>query len=127
MSVADSANMMRARAGPLVDASVVAEHLGVTRAYVYEHAHELGAINLPSKSRPRPDGTLPKSRPRLRFSLAEIDERLSTCSASRESDSLEPAPRTASRPRRRRRMGTSAELLPIRGRIPVDAAARRAS
>jgi len=110
VSIVDSPKMMRAR-GPLVDASVVAEHLGVTRGYVYQHADELGARRL---------GSGPRAR--LRFSLAEIDERLSTCSASRESDSLKPAPQAVSRPRRRRTMGTSDELLPIRGRIPVDAA-----
>ena len=30
----------------LVDAAAVAAHLGVTRAYVYEHAVELGAMRL---------------------------------------------------------------------------------
>lgn len=110
-----SPKMMRAR-GALVEASVVAEHLSVTRGYVYAHADELGARRL---------GSGPRAR--LRFSLAEIDERLSTCTAGRGSGSLEPAPQAASRPRRRRPMGTSAELLPIRGRVPVDVAAQRAS
>jgi hypothetical protein len=101
---------------PLVDASVVAAHLGVARSYVYEHAVELGARRL---------GDGPRAR--LRFSLAEVDAHLNSCSASRESASLEPAPQAVSRPRRRRRMGTSVELLPIRGRIPPVEALREAS
>lgn len=93
----------------LVTAADLALYLGVERAYVYEHAADLGARRL---------GSGPRAR--LRFSIAEVDHRLSACYESRESDTAKPAPRTASRPRRRQRSGTSAPLLPIKG---VDRAA----
>ena len=105
---------------PLIDARELAAYLGVTVGYVYEHALELGARELPRKPRPRKDGTMPKPKPRLRFSLAQVDERLTACSASRESALPKPAPQAASRPRRRRPLGTSVELLPIRGRISAE-------
>jgi hypothetical protein len=92
----------------LVDVQAVADYLSVSPGYVYEHADELGARRL---------GTGPRAR--LRFSLDEVDERLSACTAGRESRAPDPAPRAVSRPRRRRELGTSTELLPIRGRIPV--------
>jgi hypothetical protein len=45
---------MRARGSALVvDASVVAEHLGVSRGDVYEHADELGARRLGNVPRAR--------------------------------------------------------------------------
>jgi hypothetical protein len=99
-----SADLTRARE-PLVDVGVVAEYLAVERGWVYEHSELLGARRL---------GSGPRAR--LRFSLAEIDERLSACSTGRESGSPEPASTLASKPRRRRRSGTTVELLPIRGR-----------
>lgn len=88
----------------LVDAETVARYLGVERDWVYAHAAELGARRL---------GTGPKAR--LRFSLPELDERL-TCSAGRES--ARAAERVAAPIRRSRRpasLGTEGELLPIRG------------
>ena len=88
---------------PLVDAATVAEYLGVDRGWCYEHAAELGARRL---------GAGPRAR--LRFSLEEVDERLSVCLDSRKSSSPEPASQAASRPRRRRPLGTTAELLPIK-------------
>jgi len=89
----------------LVDARTLAGYLGVTVAYVYDHADELGARRL---------GSGPKAR--LRFSVAEVDSRLTACSASRESRSpdsgmVEPKPRR----RRSSGLGSGAELLPIRG------------
>jgi hypothetical protein len=90
---------------PLVDAATLAAYLNVERSWVYEHADELGARRL---------GSGPRAR--LRFSIAEVDQRLTTCTRSRESRSPDPAPLAALRPRRRRRMGTSVALLPIRGR-----------
>jgi hypothetical protein len=44
----------------LVDATTLAEQLGVSRDYIYDHARHLGAVRI---------GNGP--RPRLRFSLAE--------------------------------------------------------
>jgi hypothetical protein len=90
---------------PLVDARTLAGYLGVTVAYVYEHADELGARRL---------GSGPKAR--LRFSVAEVDSRLTACSASRGSGS--PEARTVEpKPRRRRSssLGSATDLLPIRG------------
>jgi hypothetical protein len=90
----------------LVDAVRVAEHLGVSRDFVYEHAVELGARRL---------GSGPRAR--LRFDLAEVDSRLTSCSRSRGSE--EAGSRTVERVRRRRRtsgLGTSVPLLPIRAR-----------
>jgi hypothetical protein len=52
-------------AGHLVDARSLAAYLGVGVSWVYEHADELGARRL---------GSGPKAR--LRFSLEEVDERL---------------------------------------------------
>ena len=54
----------------LVTAREVAAHLSVDEGYVYEHAVELGARRL---------GNGPKAR--LRFSLTDIDQRLSPCSS----------------------------------------------
>ena len=99
-------SLMRARdaddlgAARLVDAQTLAGILGVTRSFVYEHADELGALRL---------GSGPKAR--LRFDV----ERAIACLASRRSVAPEPARKTAPRWRRPRRMGTSVELLPIRG------------
>ena len=88
----------------LVDVKTVAAYLAVDRSWVYEHADELGARRL---------GSGPKAR--LRFSLAEVDERLSTCSDSRGGKSSVPAQPVASRRRTRRPLGTTVDLLPIRG------------
>lgn len=91
---------------PWVDVAAVAEHLAVTPGWVYENANELGAYRLS-------DGP----RARLRFRLSEVDERLSACSPSRRSEPAEPAQRLPSRRRRAKPLGTTADLLPIRGRI----------
>jgi hypothetical protein len=95
------------RSSRLVTAREVAEHLSVDEGYVYEHAVELGARRL---------GTGPRAR--LRFSLTEVDERLSTRLAGRGSRPESPASRQTSHRRRRQGMGTRADLLPIRGQIP---------
>jgi hypothetical protein len=100
----------------LVDACAVAEHLGVSRAFVYEHADELGARRL---------GNGPRAR--LRFSLAEVDERLSACTTGRRSETPDSPQEAALRPRRRRASGTNVELLPIRGRIRPETSLEEAS
>lgn len=90
----------------LVDAARVAAYLGVSRDYVYEHAGELGARRL---------GSGPRAR--LRFDLAEVDRRLTSCAPGRGSEAAES--RTVERNSRRRRassLGTSVPLLPIKGR-----------
>ena len=92
-------------AGPqLVDADQLAGQLGLTRAWVYQHARELGAIRL---------GDGPKAR--LRFNPTTAAEALAN--SDRHGDS--PPPRSAparSRGRPRRPPAPSGELLPIRSR-----------
>jgi hypothetical protein len=89
----------------LVDAQTLAAYLNVERDWVYEHASELGARRL---------GTGPKAR--LRFSIEEVDERLS-CSVSRGSQwAGKPVAEPIRRRRRRRGLGTDVPLLPVRGR-----------
>ena len=90
--------------GGLVTAGERAERLGVGRAFVYERASKLGARRL---------GDGPKAR--LRFDVGEA-ERAITCLSSRGSQAADPAPALDSSRRRRRRSGTSVDLLPVRGR-----------
>jgi hypothetical protein len=88
----------------LVDAETLAHYLNVERSWVYEHAAELGVRRL---------GTGPKAR--LRFSIEEVDERLS-CSASRGPDEPEKGAAAPIRHHRRRRsLGTGTDLLPVKG------------
>ena len=89
----------------LVDAQTLAAYLDVSVAFVYEHAAELGARRL---------GSGPKAR--LRFSVAEVDRRLTVCPDSRESETpvsgvAEPQPRR----RGASSLGSESKLLPIRG------------
>jgi hypothetical protein len=90
---------------PLVDVSTLAMYLGVSAGYVYEHADRLGARRL---------GSGPKAR--LRFSIAEVDLRLTACPLGRES---QDAAGGMVEPKRRAHrggfMGSTVELLPIRG------------
>ena len=96
----------------LLSPAELADWLSVERSFVYEHADELGVLRL---------GTGPRAR--LRFDVEEVARRLrghGTCSARRESDAVDSAQKAGKRRQRRRRMGTSAELLPIRGRMEVS-------
>ena len=94
-----------ARATELVDAAAVAEYLSVARSWVYEHASELGARRL---------GAGPRAR--LRFSLAEVDERLTSCTTGRKSQhAAEPIAKPIRHRQRPPRLGTGVALLPIRG------------
>jgi hypothetical protein len=103
-ATSSSGNAARAR---LLTPNELAAFLVVDRSYVYEHADELGALRL---------GAGPKAR--LRFDLEDVKRRLgaTSCWVSRESDDAEPAIRAVKGRRRRRRAGTSVQLLPIRGR-----------
>ncbi|MFN8131642.1 MAG: helix-turn-helix domain-containing protein [Solirubrobacteraceae bacterium] len=94
--------------GRLVDAQAVAELLGVSRAWVYDHAGELGAVRLGEGARPR-----------LRF---DRDRALAAWAARSGSEGSQAS--DAQRSRGRARRGGSAvrrgarsgvELLPIRG------------
>jgi hypothetical protein len=108
--------LMRARAnGRLVTVSELASWLQVEPSYVYEHADELGAMRL---------GSGPKAR--LRFDLEDVKRRIS-CEAGRESVRPDAASQAVSRRRRRRSLGTTVPLLPIRGQIPAQNGAGEAA
>ncbi len=81
----------------LLDAAHLAELLGVSRATVYDHAAELGAIRIG-------DG----DRPRLRF-----DPAVAIAAWQTREPEPEPQPRA---PARRRAPRDTTALLPIRGR-----------
>lgn len=95
---------MRAR---LLTPAELAAWLSVTPGWVYEHSEALGALRL---------GAGPKAR--LRFDLEDVKRRLSatSCSEGRESSSRDAAPEAVKPRRRRRRLDTSVELLPVHGR-----------
>jgi hypothetical protein len=85
----------------------LATWLQVDVSYVYSHSGDLGAVRLPSAG---------NARPRLRFDLDEVRRRIA-CSAGRESDPAQTRMATRNlRGRRTASTGTSAVLLPIRGR-----------
>lgn len=89
----------------LVDAKTLAAELGVTSAFVYEHAGELGAIRL---------GNGPRAR--LRFDVDEARE--SIAARTPTPDLSEPRPRGSRRPRAA--SGGGIPLLPIKGSAPID-------
>jgi hypothetical protein len=95
---------------PLLDAAAVAARLGRSRAFVYRHADELGAVRLG-------DG----ERPRLGFDPAQVATYAAGgSSAGRRTEAA--ADGAAKRNGRRRRAGSSgqgADLLPIRGVEPL--------
>jgi hypothetical protein len=83
----------------LLTAEQLARHLGLNRAWVYEHATELGAIQL---------GNGP--RPRLRFDAQLAAQALQGRRRRNEPAAVEkPQPR----PTRRRRPPTTVPLLPV--------------
>jgi hypothetical protein len=88
-----------------VDASVVADHLGVTRGFVYEHAAELGGRRLGGGSRPR-----------LRFRLEDVEAALPCLGGRRSGEQATPTAKPKQRRRGTTRLGTGVALLPIRGR-----------
>jgi hypothetical protein len=83
----------------LMDAGQLAKHLGLTRAWVYEHAETLGAIQI---------GNGP--RPRLRFDPTRAREALSE--RQRRDESVNTLVRPTGRPRRRP-TGKIVPLLPV--------------
>jgi hypothetical protein len=84
----------------LLTAGQLAERLGVTRTWVYDHAAELGAITLG-------DGP----RPRLRFDSQVAAQALQTRRHRGEPTTTSDEPRP--RPARRRRPPSAVPLLPI--------------
>jgi excisionase family DNA binding protein len=83
-----------------VSPTELAQRLGVSRDYVYEHAEELGAIRLGHGSRAR-----------LRFDLLTVRDRL-TQPTVRDSESPQRGnPKSV-------RRGSPVDLLPIKGERP---------
>lgn len=95
----------------LVDAATVAHALGVTRGCVYDHAAELGGKRI---------GNGPRGR--LRFNLDQALAAWTSRSSSKESHQPKsPAVTSGSASRQRRGLGSSAELLSIKGSgTPAD-------
>ncbi len=87
----------------LLSATQLAQHLGLSRAWIYQHAHELGAIQLGAGSKPR-----------LRFDLTTAKTALARTD-HKHSTLPDPAP---PRPRRRPGKTTDTALLPIHGSYP---------
>jgi len=88
--------------GQLLDATQLARHLGVTRTWVYEHAHQLGAIRL---------GTGTKAR--LRFDLHTATTALTRLHDQDPWPADTTSQSTRRRGRPRRRPPTTAPLLPV--------------
>ena len=55
---------------PLLDAAAVARQLGRSRAWVYQHAAELGAVRLGDGERPRLGFEPPATKPKRRYTGA---------------------------------------------------------
>jgi hypothetical protein len=87
---------------PLVDATEIARLHGKSRAWVYEHAGELGAVRLGSGPRPR-----------LGFSLARAAERLERVDKPATPSPPEPPKRRRQR-QRAGRTATGAPMLHVR-------------
>jgi hypothetical protein len=101
----------------LVDAATLANAFGVSRDYVYAHAAELGGRRV---------GTGPRAR--LRFNLDQVLTAWTSRSMSRESQPPQTPVDTGTSTRRKRgRLGTSRELLPIRGSATATDASRERS
>jgi hypothetical protein len=88
--------------GCLVDAGTLARQLGVTRAWIYEHAPELGGVRI---------GSGPRAR--LRF---DPQQALTALRAQPECEGQLPGAPTRDQPRQRRRDSSTVPLLPIRDR-----------
>ncbi len=95
----------------LVDAATLAVELGVERSWVYAHRDELGAVQLGGGSRPR-----------LRFDVEAARNVLARLHIKGPHAPKPPTPASSSIRPRRRRMGDSPPLLPIKGTArPIDA------
>lgn len=98
----------------LVDATTLARTLGVSRSWVYEHAAELGCVELPSPDDPRQERKT-GPRPRVRFDLGKALAAWTARDSSERSQVPEPpAPVGVVRRRRRRAAQTDNGLLPVK-------------
>jgi hypothetical protein len=100
----------------LVDAATLAAELGVERSWVYAHRAELGAIQLGSGSKPR-----------LRFDVDTARELLARSTSKAPQAPQTPVAKGGPSRRRRHRLGSSPELLPIRGSATAIDACREGS
>lgn len=100
----------------LVDAATLAAELAVERSWVYAHRAELGAIQLGGGSKPR-----------LRFDVDMARELLARSESGESHSDKAPAQGRISRRASSPRMGSGAELLPIRGPATVIDASRERS
>jgi hypothetical protein len=91
----------------LIDATRLAAHLSLNRTWVYEHAHELGAIRV---------GNGPRAR--LRFDLATATAAL----AAHSPDDSRSTPEMSPARHHRRRRRTSESTVPL---LPVHEPSRR--
>lgn len=90
----------------LLTPAQLANGLGRSLDWVYEHTEELGAIRLGSGDKPR-----------IYFNAEMVTSRLNACSDNRRSFTPEtPANKYVRRSGRSARAGARADLLPIRGR-----------
>jgi hypothetical protein len=88
----------------LVDAATLAGILGIGRATVYEHADELGAVQLGEGDRPR-----------LRFDVEQARQRWTRRVSGEQSDTAETAGAPVARTPRRTRAARSVDgLLPVK-------------
>jgi hypothetical protein len=95
----------RETSSPLIDASSLGALLSVSRSTVYEHAAELGALEVGAGAKPR-----------LRFDPQVALEAWSRRSRSSESQpSRSPVSMGVRARRRSRRLGSEAHLLPVKG------------
>lgn len=93
-----------ARREPLVGVKATAAYLGVNESWVYAHADELRVRRLNAHGRST-----------LRFSLEDVDQVLTTCTAGRGSGAaVTPLVERKQVRRRRRGAGTDVPLLPVR-------------
>lgn len=91
-----------APSGALVDASTLAQQLGVSRQFVYEHAEELGVLRLGAQGRPT-----------LRFDLEAAQRTRQRTAGDRSQPQVRPTPTAETRPRL-----PAPRLLPVRnGRV----------
>ena len=92
----------RGPSGALVDASTLAQQLGVSRQFVYEHAEELGVLRLGARGRPT-----------LRFDLEAAQRTRQRTPDDRLQPQVRPRPAVVRQPRL-----SAPRLLPVRdGRV----------
>jgi hypothetical protein len=86
-------------------AAQVAARIGRSRAWVYDHAAELGVFRLGEVGEGK--------RPRLAFDVSKVETYVSSRSAVVKSDAAKPAPDQARRRRRKDSGRSSVRLLPV--------------